>query len=72
MIWAGRCFPFLAKDNPNVDIIPTTITARNTLVCKFGDTNVKLHEGIHTGNKCRTCTCKIPPFLTCIEMPDCN
>lgn len=61
---------FAAKDLSNPKIVPWHSTS-SLAGCKFGSLDVKHLEGIETNNKCRKCTCKIPPYLTCTQEPDC-
>jgi len=56
---------------PTPQIIPTKSTS--TLgTCKFGTLELKHFEGLETNNKCRKCSCQVPPLLACTQDPDCN
>lgn len=43
------------------------------LSCSFGTTILPIGKNLTTnGNECLTCSCILPPLVTCSEIPDCK
>lgn len=48
-----------------VKIISDKPSPRPHLECKFGSTTVPFGHGVQVDEKCTTCTCETPPYVTC-------
>lgn len=40
-------------------------------VCKFGSLSLKRGQSLKAKDKCNTCTCNMPPLLTCTKTYNC-
>lgn len=53
------------------DAIESKSAADEKLTCAFGDLTLKRGDKLKTGDKCLTCECSVPPFVTCIKTNEC-
>lgn len=53
------------------DTVEPKSAADEKLTCAFGDVTLKRGDKLNTGDKCLTCECSIPPYLTCTKTSEC-
>lgn len=63
------CFPCAASDDDKIK--NPEYPGDGKLTCKFGRLTLSRYQEIDTKDKCVTCICRQPPFLTCTHELDC-